>query len=410
MKRFEGKTALVTGGTTGIGFATAKLLQAEGGKVAVTGRNPDSLAAARKELGVGIKVIASDAGSLSDIERLAKEVEDHLGQVDLLFVNAGIARFVPFEGVTEAMFDETVNVNLKGAYFTIQKLAPLIRRGGSIVLNTTAAGQKGMATTSFYAMSKAGLRSLARTLSTELLPKGVRVNAVSPGPITTPIFDKLGLTEEQKAGARQQFTDSNPMKRFGQAEEVARAVLFLATDARPTPPGQSWRSTAASPSSDAFKVAPVCTGVTFMGDGPSPRIRRARGARPRPGGVLGPWLRGNLDRGPHASHGPGTGQLVWSLRRQAEALRARARPLRGAAGRDDSGPRLGWLGPGKHPGDVRELPAPDLSEPRRPRLLPHDRRRGRAGGERSGGPALTAVAGSDRQAASGRASPGSREW
>lgn len=231
MKRFEGKTALVTGGTTGIGFATAKLLQAEGGKVAVTGRNPDSLAAARKELGAGIKVIASDAGSLSDIERLAKEVEDHLGQVDLLFVNAGIARFVPFEGVTEAMFDETVNVNLKGAYFTIQKLAPLIRRGGSIVLNTTAAGQKGMATTSFYAMSKAGLRSLARTLSTELLPKGVRVNAVSPGPITTPIFDKLGLTEEQKAGAWQQFTDSNPMKRFGQAEEVARAVLFLATDA-----------------------------------------------------------------------------------------------------------------------------------------------------------------------------------
>jgi NAD(P)-dependent dehydrogenase (short-subunit alcohol dehydrogenase family) len=231
MNRFQGKTAIITGGTTGIGLATARLLVSEGGKVGVTGRTKASIQAAQQELGKGNYAWHSDSGKLADIDQLAKEAKDAFGHIDLLFVNAGVGKFLPLEAVTEANWDETFSINLKGAFFAVQKLSPLIEPGGSVVLTTTIANDKGMAGSSFYAASKAGLRSLARTLSTELLPKGIRVNAVSPGPIDTPIIDKMGLPPEQKAGFVAQMTNSNPMKRFGTSDEVARAVLFLATDA-----------------------------------------------------------------------------------------------------------------------------------------------------------------------------------
>ncbi|MGO9829606.1 MAG: SDR family oxidoreductase [Myxococcaceae bacterium] len=231
MNRFEGKTAIITGGTTGIGYATAKLLIAEGGKVGVTGRTEASIKAARQELGRGNYVWHSDSGKLSDIEALARDAKAAFGQIDLLFVNAGVGKFIPLEQVTEANFDETLSINLKGAFFAVQKLSPLIKPGGSVVLTTTIANEKGMPGASFYAASKAGLRSLARSFSAELLAKGIRVNAVSPGPIDTPILDKLGMPAEQKAGFVAHMTNSNPMKRFGKSEEVAKAVLFLAVDA-----------------------------------------------------------------------------------------------------------------------------------------------------------------------------------
>jgi NAD(P)-dependent dehydrogenase (short-subunit alcohol dehydrogenase family) len=231
MNRFQGKTAIITGGTTGIGFATAKLLISEGGKVGVTGRTPASIQAARQELGAGNHVWHSDSGKLSDIESLAKDAKQAFGHIDLLFINAGVGKFLPLDQVTEANWDETFAINLKGAFFAVQKLSGLIRSGGSVVLTTTIANEKGMPGSSFYAASKAGLRSLARTLAGELLAKGIRVNAVSPGPIHTPILDKVGLSPDQKAGFVAHMTESNPMKRFGSSEEVARAVLFLAMDA-----------------------------------------------------------------------------------------------------------------------------------------------------------------------------------
>src|SRR5208282_5022697 len=170
-------------------------------------------------------------GRLSDIDALAKDAKAAFGKIDLLFVNAGVGKFIPLELVTEANFDETLSINLKGAFFVVQKLSGLIKPGGSVVLTTTIADEKGMPGASFYAASKAGLRSLARSFSAELLARGIRVNAVSPGPIDTPILDKLGMPPEQKAGFVTHMTNSNPMKRFGKSEEVAKAVLFLAVDA-----------------------------------------------------------------------------------------------------------------------------------------------------------------------------------
>ncbi|MCU0655860.1 MAG: SDR family oxidoreductase [Polyangiaceae bacterium] len=231
MTNWAGKTAVITGGTTGIGLAAAKALLAGGAKVLVTGRNEATLGAARAELGAGAIVVKSDTANLADIDALAERVRGELGQVDFVFVNAGIAVFSPLEQVTEGFYDQLFAVNTRGAFFTVQKLAPLVRQGGSFVLNTSVVDEKGMPGTSVYAATKAALRSMARTLSAELLPRGIRVNAVSPGPITTPIYGKLGLPPEAQAGFQQQMTESNPMKRFGRPEEVARAALFLAFEA-----------------------------------------------------------------------------------------------------------------------------------------------------------------------------------
>lgn len=228
-KRLEDKVALITGGTSGIGLATARLFQREGARVVVTGRGADALAEAARILGEDALVLRSDSAVLTDIHELVREVEGRFGGIDVLFVNAGIAKFAPIGAVDGAFLDQIFDVNFRGAYFTVQQVLPLIRDGGSIVLNTSVANQKGMPNTTVYAASKAALRSLARTLSAELAPRGIRVNAVSPGPIETPIYAKLGLPAE----AVKEFADSViaqvPAGRFGTADEIASAVAFLAS-------------------------------------------------------------------------------------------------------------------------------------------------------------------------------------
>jgi NAD(P)-dependent dehydrogenase (short-subunit alcohol dehydrogenase family) len=231
MKLYDGKTVVITGGTSGIGLATAKLFVEEGARVIVTGRTPQTIEAARAELGENALVLQSDAASLQDINTLATKVKETFGQLDVLFVNAGLGRFVPFEQMTEAIYDEMFTLNAKGPYFTVQKLAPLMSEGGAVVLTTTVGNEKGIPMISAYSAAKAALRSFARSLAAELLPRGIRVNAVSPGPIHTPIIDKIGLPKEMAAQFEMQMREGNPMKRFGQAEEVAKAVAFLAFDA-----------------------------------------------------------------------------------------------------------------------------------------------------------------------------------
>jgi len=223
--KLQDKVALITGGTTGIGLAAAKLFHAEGARVFVTGRSEAGIAEARKQLPTEVEVLPSDAADLDDVQALARTLKTRAGRIDVLFVNAGIARFLPIESVTPQAFDEQFGVNVRGAYFTIQQILPLMGSGGAIVLTTSVAADLGMASTSIYSATKAALSSLARTLANELAPRGIRVNEVSPGPIETPIFGKIGLTAEQVDG----MSALVPLKRLGTAEEVARAALFLAS-------------------------------------------------------------------------------------------------------------------------------------------------------------------------------------
>lgn len=230
MNKLEGKIAVITGGTTGIGQAAAKLFNHEGARVFVTGRSVKTLAEASKQFPDGITTIRSDASSLEDIDKLAATLKEQAGHIDVLYINAGIAQFLPVESVTPEIFDEMFNVNFRGAYFTVQKLLPLMNEGSSIVLTTSLAADLGMATSSVYGATKAALSSLARTLSNELAPRGIRVNEVSPGPIETPIYEKMGMPAEQTAGFKGMMADQVPLKRMGTAEEVAKAALFLASD------------------------------------------------------------------------------------------------------------------------------------------------------------------------------------
>jgi NAD(P)-dependent dehydrogenase (short-subunit alcohol dehydrogenase family) len=225
MKRLEGKVAVVTGGNSGIGLAAAKRLQEEGAKVAIIGRNRETLDAAVKALANGVLAVQADVSKLQDIDRLYDEVSKKLGKIDVLFVNAGVAKFAPFANTSESLFDENFDTNIKGAYFTIQKSLPFLNDGSSIILNTSVAGSTGVEGASAYSATKAALRSLARTAAAELVGRGIRVNAVAPGPIVTPILEKTGLPKEAFDG----FAQKVPMKRFGQPEEVAGAVAFLAS-------------------------------------------------------------------------------------------------------------------------------------------------------------------------------------
>jgi NAD(P)-dependent dehydrogenase (short-subunit alcohol dehydrogenase family) len=229
MKRLEGKVAVVTGGNSGIGLATAKRLQEEGARVAISGRSRKTLDEAVKTIGNGVLAVQSDVAKLTDIDKLFSEVSKKLGKIDVLFVNAGVAKFAPLADTTESAFDEQFDINIKGAYFTIQKALPLLNDGASIILNTSVVDQKGWAGASAYAATKAALRSLARTAAAELIARGIRVNTVAPGPIETPIFGKTGLPQAAIDQIASDVKTQVPMKRFGQAEEVAGAVAFLAS-------------------------------------------------------------------------------------------------------------------------------------------------------------------------------------
>ena len=229
MKRLEGKVAVVSGGNSGIGLATAKRFQEEGAKVAITGRNRKTLDEAVKTIGNGVLAVQGDVANLTDLDKLYTQVSQNLGKIDVLFVNAGVAKFAPFAETSESTYDENFNTNIKGAYFTIQKALPLLNDGASIILNTSVVGQTGTPGTSAYSATKAALRSLARTTAAELAARGIRVNAVAPGPIVTPIFGKTGMPQEAVDEFAKEVIATVPMKRFGQPEEVAGAVAFLAS-------------------------------------------------------------------------------------------------------------------------------------------------------------------------------------
>lgn len=228
--RLEGKVAIITGGNSGIGLATAKLYAQEGAKVVITGRNQDALDSAVSEIGESAYAIKGDVSKLSDLDSLYKEVAERYGKIDILFANAGIAQMAPFNQVTEDFYDNHFDINVKGLFFTVQKALPIMNDGGSIILNASVVSTKGFGNFSVYSATKAAVRSFARCWATDLAEQQIRVNAISPGPIETPIYGKLGLPEEQVQELGAAFALQVPLKRFGQASEIASTALFLASD------------------------------------------------------------------------------------------------------------------------------------------------------------------------------------
>ena len=230
MVRFTGKTVLVTGGSSGIGLAAAQAFLREGAKVAISGRNADALQSAANDLDGNVVTIQADVASIADIEAMAAKVAASFGTLDAVFVNAGIAKFAPAEATPAELLDQMMAINFRGAFFTAQKLLPLMEAGGAMVFNTSINNQMGMPNASVYAASKAAVRSLVRTFANEWMSKGIRVNAISPGPIETPIMSKVGLSQEQLEGFAQSILPNIPMGRFGKPDEIAKAVLFAASD------------------------------------------------------------------------------------------------------------------------------------------------------------------------------------
>jgi len=230
MKRFEGKVAMVTGGNSGIGLAAAKAFAREGAQVAVTGRDEGTLKNAEKEIGSGALAIRADAARIADLDAAMAKVRDQFKKIDALFVNAGIGKFVPIAEVTEAMFDEIVTINLKGAFFTVQKALPLMARGSAVVLNASINAHIGLPGTTVYGATKAAVVNMAKTMSADLAERGIRVNAVSPGPVETPIFGRAGISSEQSRQTKEWLQNQTVVKRMGEPDEIAEAVLYLSSD------------------------------------------------------------------------------------------------------------------------------------------------------------------------------------
>jgi NAD(P)-dependent dehydrogenase (short-subunit alcohol dehydrogenase family) len=229
MKRFDGKSVLVTGGNSGIGLAAATAFAKEGARVVFTGRDQSTLDKTAAQLGGNVIAVRNDAGSVADGIHLANLIQAKGMMLDAVFINAGITRLAPLEATEEEMWDLSFNINVKGPYFLIKALIPLLNPGAAIVLNGSINAHIGMPNTSVYAASKAALISLAKTLSSELLSRSVRVNVLSPGPVTTPLFGRLGLPAEQLPEVAAGILAQIPLKRFGTPDEIASAVLYLAS-------------------------------------------------------------------------------------------------------------------------------------------------------------------------------------
>ncbi len=230
MGRLNNKTAVITGGTTGIGFATAKQFISEGAKVIITGRNEERLTQAVEELGGSAIAVKADVLSLTDLDNLAVRVKEEFGSLDIVFANAGSGYFSPLEQVDETFYDNQFDINVKGVFFTVQKLVGLLNSGASVILNASAVNQKGAATGSIYFATKAAVRSFARSLAAELGSRQIRVNALSPGIVRTDFQNKLDLPEGAFEGFIDAVVQTAPLHREGEVDEIAKAALFLASD------------------------------------------------------------------------------------------------------------------------------------------------------------------------------------
>ena len=228
--KLKDRVAVITGGTTGIGLATAKRFIAEGAKLTITGTNPKTLEAARSELGDNVDIVTSDASNERDVKALFEHVVSKHGKIDVLFLNAGIARFSPWEQHSEEDFDRQFAINVKGPWLAIKHAIPVLNDGASIIATTSVANQMGMPGSSAYAATKAALQQMVRTAASELSPRGIRVNAVSPGPIETPILDKTGMPAEELEQMAEGIRSQVALGRFGTSAEVANVALFLASD------------------------------------------------------------------------------------------------------------------------------------------------------------------------------------
>ena len=228
--KLEGKIAIITGGNSGIGLASAKRLVSEGAYVFITGRRQKEIDAAVSEIGKNVMGIQGDVSNLTDLDRLYNTVKDQKGHLDILFANAGIAQFSSLGEISEEHFDNIFRINVKGLLFTIQKSLPLFQDGGSIILNASVASSKGVEETSVYSASKAAVRSFARTWTADLRHRKIRVNAISPGPIDTPIFSSLTQNEEQMDQFKNYIVNTVPMGRMGSPDEIAKVVSFLASN------------------------------------------------------------------------------------------------------------------------------------------------------------------------------------
>lgn len=230
MGKLGGKTALVTGGTSGIGLAAAKGLAKEGAHVYITGRRGPELAAAVKEIGSNVTGTQGDVSKVKDLDRLFERIKDEKGKLDILFANAGIAKYASLGSITEELYDSIFDINVKGVLFTVQKALPLMPEGASIILVSSVVGSKGLSSNSVYSATKAAIRSFARTWTTDLKSRRIRVNAISPGTIDTPGLNDLLASGEAGEQRRKMVASAIPMGRFGRSDEVANAVVFLASD------------------------------------------------------------------------------------------------------------------------------------------------------------------------------------
>jgi NAD(P)-dependent dehydrogenase (short-subunit alcohol dehydrogenase family) len=229
-KKLEGKVAVVTGGNSGIGLATAKRFVEEGAFVFITGRRKEELDAAVKQIGRNVVAVQGDVSKLDDLDRLYATIKQQKGRVDVVFANAGGGEFLPLGQITEAHVDKWFGINVKGLLFTVQKALPLMPDGASVILNASIVSIKGMPAFSVYSATKAAVRSFARTWTMDLKDRKIRVNALSPGPIETPGVDSLGKTEQERQHLRAGLTASVPLGRIGDADEIAKAAVFLASD------------------------------------------------------------------------------------------------------------------------------------------------------------------------------------